>query len=140
MIRRVGPPVEAPVIMTETPPSPSAMTKSLNATPPSPTTAHAMLTSSVTTTSTFGNKYDASKSNSLDSNVRPSDILRHKYSDDKLTTVLHKFSHGNVAKSGSNSSSESLINSTNNEEGLTVDTFPISERVSLKITESIEVE
>lgn len=114
--------------MTETPSSPSGFSKT-TATPPSPSTIAPNVTISSNTT-TFFNKNDSGKSNSLDSNVRPSEILRHKYGDDKLTTVLHKFSHGNIAKSGSNSSSESLINSTNNEEGLTVDSYPISERVS----------
>lgn len=63
--------------------------------------------------------------------MKPSAFLRHKH-DEKLSSVLLKFSHGNVAKSASNSSSESLINSTNNnEENVNIESFPISERVSV---------
>lgn len=37
---------------------------------------------------------------------------------------------GNITKSGHNSSSESLINNTSNEETLHVESFSISERVN----------
>lgn len=76
VLRRIGPQVESPTFMTESPPSPSA---TINANAHSP--------------GTLINKSENLSSSSLDSNIRPSDILRHKYNDEKLTTVLHKFSH-----------------------------------------------
>lgn len=101
MARRVGPVPETPASIIETPPSPSM--------------------------TTFGHPANTHPTNnnqstySSDSNVKPSDILRHK-----------KYAlHGSIAKSAQNSSSESLINSTNNEETLHVESYPISERVSI---------
>lgn len=102
MARRVGPVPDSPTTVVETPPSPS--------------------------TTTFGHSPSAQPTNnnqstySSDSNVKPSDILRNK----KLAHTQHT----SIAKSAQNSSSESLINSTNNEETLHVESYPISERVS----------
>lgn len=74
LLRRIGPQVESPTFMTESPPSPSATMAAGNS------------------ATTLINKNENASSSSLDSNIRPSDILRHKYNDEKLTTVLHKFS------------------------------------------------
>lgn len=107
--RRVGP-------MTETP----STTATIIETPPSPST-------------TFGHQSPSNNQSisSSESNVKPSEFLRHKHNDEKLSSVLLKYTqHGNITKSGQNSSSESLINSTNNEETLHVESFPISERVN----------
>lgn len=109
--RRLGPvhSVESPVSITETPPSPCTTPQHSNNT-------------SVNNTSTC----------SSDSNVKPSEFLRNKQNDEKLSSVLLKYTqHGSITKSGNNSSSESLINSTNNEETLHIESFPISERVSI---------
>lgn len=111
--RRVGPIADAPSSTTttiiETPPSPSMHASGRGAGSHSPSN---------------------NQSNcSLDSNVKPSQFLRHKHHDDKPPLVLLKHSHGSISKSAQNSSSESLINSTNNEETLHVESFPISERV-----------
>lgn len=101
--RRIGPIAESPLI-TETPASPS-------------------------------NTYNHSSSNtqqnnSTDSNVKPSQFLRNKHNDEKLSSVMLKYTQqSNINKSAQNSSSESLINSTNNEETLHADSFSISERV-----------
>lgn len=125
MIRRIGPVADSPVSITETPPSPSNTSTAQNTSP-------AMSTNTINsagTTSTPINKSENVSSGSLDSNVKPSEFLRHKH-DEKLSSVLLKFSHGNIAKSGSNSSSESLINSTNNDENVNIESYPISERVS----------
>lgn len=102
IVRRVGPVAESPSV-TETPPSPSiSFNQSVNNT-------HC----------------------SSDSNVKPSEFLRHKHNDEKLSSVLLKYTktEGNVTKSGHNSSSESLINNASNEEILQVESYPISERV-----------
>lgn len=96
---------DTPATMVEAPPSPS---------------------------STFGHQSPSNNQTitSTDSNVKPSEFLRHKHNDEKLSSVLLKYTqHGSITKSGQNSSSESLINSTNNEETLQVESFPISERV-----------
>lgn len=121
MARRVGPLADSPISIMETPPSPLNTGNAQTATSPSSNTIN-----SAGTTSTPLNKSESMSSGSSDSNVKPSEFLRHK-NDEKL---LLKFSHGNIAKSGSNSSSESLINSANNEENLNIESFPISERVS----------
>lgn len=110
--RRVGPVPDTPTTTTiiETPPSPSM--------------------------TTFGHSPSPSNNSQTtsDSNVKPSEFLRHKHNDEKLSSVLLKYTqHGNITKSGQNSSSESLINSTNNEETLHVESFPISERVRTNI-------
>lgn len=126
MIRRIGPMADSPVAITETPATPSHTNTTQN-TLPSMTTS---TINSAGTTSTPINKNENVSGGSLDSNVKPSEFLRHKH-DEKLSSVMLKFSHGNIAKSGSNSSSESLINSTNNEENLNIESFPISERVSI---------
>lgn len=106
--RRVGPvQVESPISITETPPTPAHQPNNAQST-------------NNTSTST----------SSSDSNVKPSEFLRNKHNDEKLSSVLLKYTQlGNTTKSGNNSSSESLINSTNNEETLHVESFPISERV-----------
>ncbi|XP_055304144.1 active breakpoint cluster region-related protein isoform X2 [Sitodiplosis mosellana] len=106
--RRIGPVPDTPTTITETPPSPS--------------------------TTTFGHPQSPSNNQSTcssDSNVKPSEFLRHKHNDEKLSSVLLKYTqHGSITKSGQNSSSESLINSTNNEETLhVVESYPISERI-----------
>lgn len=110
--RRVGPVPDTPTTIIETPPSPS--------------------------TTTFGHPHSPSNNQSTcssDSNVKPSEFLRHKHNDEKLSSVLLKYTqHGSITKSGQNSSSESLINSTNNEETLhVVESYPISERVRREI-------
>lgn len=101
--RRVGPVAESPSIM-ETPPSPSiSFNQSVNNT-----------------------------HSSSDSNVKPSEFLRHKHNDERLSSVLLKYNKpdGNVTKSGHNSSSESLINNTSNDQQYQqVESNPISERV-----------
>lgn len=104
--RRVGPIADAPTAATiiETPPSPSMRAA-----------AH----------SPSNNQSNCS----TESNIKPSDFLRHKHHDDKPPSVLLKHPHGSISKSAQNSSSESLINSTNNEETLHVESFSISERV-----------
>lgn len=105
--RRVGPIPDAPTTIVETPPSPS-------------NTFHAV------NTPTRSNNQSTTSS---DSNVKPSQFLRHKHSDEKLPPVLLKHPQ-NISKSAQNSSSESLINNnTTNEETLHVESFPISERV-----------
>lgn len=107
IVRRVGPVAESPSI-TETPPSPSHL---------------------------FNQSSNNISYGSSDSNVKPSEFLRHKHNDEKLSSVLLKYTKqdGNIIKSGHNSSSESLINSTNNEEALHAESFPISERVIIKL-------
>lgn len=97
-------------------------------TPPSPST-------------TFGHQSPSNNQSisTSESNVKPSEFLRHKHNDEKLSSVLLKYTqHGNITKSGQNSSSESLINSTNNEETLHVESFPISERVRGILHEQIQ--
>lgn len=107
MARRVAPapetpPPQLPTTIVETPPSPSMTTFGHNA-----------------------NSHPAHNNQSTyssDSNVKPSDILRQK----KYVPPPNV-----IAKSAQNSSSESLINSTNNEETLHVESYPISERVRI---------
>lgn len=106
--RRVGPVAESPSI-AETPPSPS-------------------------------NTFNSSATNvsvcSSESNVKPSEFLRNQnHNDDKIPAVLLRYSQhgGSINKSAQNSSSESLINSTNNEEQLHVEAFSISERVCCNV-------
>lgn len=113
LARRVGPIADAPpasaTTIIETPPSPSMHASGRTAGSHSPSN---------------------NQSNcSTESNIKPSEFLRHKHHDDKPPTILLKQSHGSISKSAQNSSSESLINSTNNEETLHVESFPISERV-----------
>lgn len=112
MARRVAPapetpPPQLPTTIVETPPSPSMTTFGHNANNSHP--AH-------NNQSTY----------SSDSNVKPSDILRQK----KYVPPPNV-----IAKSAQNSSSESLINSTNNEETLHVESYPISERVRINLAQ-----
>lgn len=102
----MGPIADAPTTIIETPASPS-------------NTGHAG------NTPTRNNNQSTT---SFDSNVKPSEFLRHKNSDEKLPSVLLKHPQ-NISKSAQNSSSESLINNTTNEETLHVESFNISERV-----------
>lgn len=102
IVRRVGPVAESPSI-TQTPQSPSiSFNQSVNNT-------HC----------------------SLDSNIKPSEFLRHKHNDERLSSFSLKYNKpdGNATKSGHNSSSESLFNNPNSEEILQVESYPISERV-----------
>lgn len=115
MARRVAPapetpPPQLPTTIAETPPSPSMTTFGHNA---NSQPAH-------NNQSTY----------SSDSNVKPSDILRQK----KYVPPPNI-----IAKSAQNSSSESLINSTNNEETLHVESYPISERVRINLALSTQI-
>lgn len=115
--RRVGP-------IADSPATAAATTTTIIETPPSPSMRGA-----------GSHSPSNSQSNcSSESNIKPSAFLRHKHNDDnKPPSVLLKHSHGSISKSAQNSSSESLINSSNNEETLHVESFPISERVRYTI-------
>lgn len=125
--RRIGPIAESPLV-TETPPSPSSTfnthfqsscSDSRNAKADGVDSRNANPASSNT-----------QQNKTADSNVKPSEFLRNKHNDEKLSSVILKYTQqSNINKSAQNSSSESLINSTNNEETLHADSFSISERV-----------